>query len=146
MAACAYPFVSFADEDGEVLRSASTYLPVRVTNPHSGSTVVVYALVDTGADECAFPESLAVELGHNFQGEEVITETTVGVSGTTSVFMHTFDIDILTPDRNGVFASFPGLLISCVATEIPALLGVSGCLEQFVLTIDYPEMAMTLAC
>ena len=61
------------------------------------------------------------------------------------MFLHTFDIDILTPDRKDVFASFPGLLISCVATEIPALLGVGGCLERFVLTIDYPEMATTLA-
>ena len=69
MAACTYPFVSFADEDGEVLRSASTYLPVRVTNPHSGRTVMVYALVDTGADECAFPETLAVELGTTFRAK-----------------------------------------------------------------------------
>lgn len=146
MADCTYPFVSFADEAGNIVRPPSTYLPARVSNPHSGRSVVVYALIDTGADQCAFPESLAVELGHNFQGKDVMSETTVGVSGNTSVYLHTFDIDILTPDRDEVFASFPNMLISCVPTEIPSLLGVANCLDQFILTIDYPKMETTLSC
>jgi hypothetical protein len=98
---CTYPFVAFSDEAGNVVRPPSTYLPVRVSNPHSGLSVVVYALVDTGADQCAFPESLAVDLGHDFQGKDVASETTVGVSGTTNVYLHTFDIAILTPDLGG---------------------------------------------
>jgi len=145
MPSCTYPFVSFADESGNVVRPPSTYLPARVSNPHSGLSVVVYALVDTGADQCAFPESLAVELGHDFQGEGVASETTVGVSGTTDVFLHTFDINILMPDRKTIFASFENMLISCVPMEIPSLLGVAGCLDQFVLTIDYPSLEITLS-
>lgn len=145
MPECIYPFVSFADEFGNTVRPPSTYLPVRITNPHSERSVVVYALIDTGADQCAFPESLAVELGHDFQGEGVESESTVGVSGATSVFLYTFDIDILTPDRKGVFASFHNMLISCVPTEIPSLLGVANCLNHFVLTINYPEMSVALS-
>lgn len=144
MTKCTYPFVSFADESGNTVRPPSTYLPVRITNPHTAKTLVVYALIDTGADQCAFPESLAVELGHNFQGEGVISESTMGVSGATSVFLHTFDIEVLTPDLKHVFASLPNMLISCVPTEIPSLLGVADCLDHFVLTIDYPEMEITL--
>lgn len=128
-----------------MVRPPSTYLPARISNPHSDLSVVVYALVDTGADHCAFPESLAVDLGHNFQGDEVMSETTVGVSGTTSVYLHTFKIDILSPDLSEVFVSFQDMLISCVPTEIPALLGVANCLDRFVLTIDYPKMETTLA-
>jgi len=142
---CTYPFVTFADESGNVVRPASPYLPVRVSNPHSGVSAVVYALIDTGADQCAFPESLAVELGHDFQGEGVATEITVGVSGSTDVFLHTFDIDILMPDRKTTFVSMQNMIISCVPVEIPPLLGVAGCLDHFVLTIDYPRLEVTLA-
>jgi len=107
-------------------------------------STVVYALLDTGADRCTFPESLAVELGHDFRARSVTSESTLGVSGSTDVFMHTFDMAILTPDRSAVFASFKNVLISCTPTEIPALLGVADCLSQFVLTIDYPAMEITL--
>ena len=146
MPQCTYPFVAFGDADGQIVRPPSTYLPVRVSNPHSGKSLVVYALIDTGADQCAFPKSLAVDLAHNFDGDDVRSESTVGVSGATNVFLHTFDVEILTPDRAGVFASFRRLLVSCVETEIPPLLGVANCLDRFVLTIDYREMEVTLAC
>jgi len=139
-----YPFVTFVDEAGNNVRPPSTYLPLRVTNPHSGRSAMVYALIDTGADQCAFPESLAVALGHDFHGEGVHSEHTIGVSGTTDVFLHTFDIEILTADRSAVFASFKDVLVSCVPTDIPALLGVADCLAQFVLTIDYPAMEIVL--
>ena len=29
-----YPFVTFVDENGNIVRPPSTYLPVRITNPH----------------------------------------------------------------------------------------------------------------
>jgi hypothetical protein len=145
MAKSTYPFVSFADEFGATVRPPSTYIPVRIANPHSEKSIIVYALIDTGADQCAFPESLAIELGHDFQGDGVLSESTMGVSGATNVFLHTFDIDILTPDLKDTFASLPNMLISCVPTEIPPLLGVADCLEHFVLTIDYPQTEITLS-
>lgn len=141
---CTYPFVSFVDEDGNAIRQPSTYLPLRITNPHTGLSTTVYALIDTGADQCTFPESLAVELGHDFCGDGVESQSTLGVSGATDVYMHTFDIEILKPDRGAAFASFKNVLIACVPTEIPALLGVHDCLSKFVLVIDYPEMEISL--
>jgi hypothetical protein len=139
-----YPFVSFTDANGTIVKAPSTYLPIRVANPHSGLSAVVYALIDTGADNCVFPKSLAVSLGHNFEGAGVQSQSTMGVSGSTDVFLHTFDLAILTPDRSAVFVSFEQILISCVPTEIPVLLGVADCLNRFSLTVDYPNMEITL--
>jgi len=33
--------------------------------------IKVYGLIDTGADECAFPASFATLLGHNLQAGQV---------------------------------------------------------------------------
>lgn len=46
---------------------ARPYLPVTIINPDSQKQIKVYALIDTGADECAFPASFAPILGHDFQ-------------------------------------------------------------------------------
>jgi len=57
-----YPFSIIRPGD-----SARPYLPVTVVNPAVNKEVRVYALIDTGADECAFPASFASLLGHNLQ-------------------------------------------------------------------------------
>lgn len=144
MAKQTYPFVTFKDAQGKQVNPPATYLPVRISNPHSGMSTVAYALIDTGADNCVFPRSLAVVLGHDFDGKHVLSKSTMGVSGKTEVFLHTFDIEILTPDRSSVFASFKKVLVACVLTDIPLLLGVADCLSHFVLTIDYPLTEITL--
>lgn len=46
---------------------ARPYLPVTIINPDNGKELRVYALIDTGADECAFPASFAPVLEHNLQ-------------------------------------------------------------------------------
>ena len=132
-----YPFLTFKDAHGNNIRPPSTYLPVRISNPETGLSIVTYALVDTGADNCVIPESIAVSLGHNFNGHGVQSDSTQGVSGTTPVFMHTFDIDILTADRTKTFFSVSNVLIACVSQDIPVLLGVADCLNRFKLTVDY---------
>lgn len=43
------------------------YLPVTIINPATNMQIRVYALIDTGADECALPASFATILGHNLQ-------------------------------------------------------------------------------
>jgi len=92
MAAYTYPFVAMRSKSGVILRPPSAYLPVRITNPHTGDFLRTYALVDTGADACAFPSTLAQELSHNFRGPGVQASSTLGVSGMTDVYEHTFDI------------------------------------------------------
>ena len=144
MAQHTYPFVTFTDAQGNVIRAPSSYLPVRISNPDTGLSTVTYALVDTGADNCVFTKSLAVSLGHNFDGDGVKSENTQGVSGSTPVFLRTFDMDILTADRMKTFFSITNVLVACVAQEIPVLLGVADCLKRFTLTVDYPATTTML--
>jgi len=47
------------------------YLPVAILNPDTNMEIKVYGLIDTGADECAFPASFATLLGHNLQAGQV---------------------------------------------------------------------------
>lgn len=55
-----YPFIKF--KLGDYPRP---FLPITIVNPHSGMQLESYALVDSGADECAFPASFAEILEHN---------------------------------------------------------------------------------
>ncbi len=62
MSVHSYPFLII--RPGDVARP---YLPVTILNPDTNKHMKVYALIDTGADECAFPASFAPLLGHNLQ-------------------------------------------------------------------------------
>ena len=77
-----YPFVRFEYADGEVDRKGQTYLPVRITNPATGESLVTWGLLDTGADACLFPAELASELGHDLRGEGVKASVTSGIEQT----------------------------------------------------------------
>ena len=68
------------------------YLPVRVINPESAKELRVYALIDTGADECAFPASFASLLWHNLQGGQTRKISTG--NGVTIAYGHTTRIAI----------------------------------------------------
>jgi predicted aspartyl protease len=57
-----YPFS--ITRPGDIARP---YLPVTIINPDTQRQIRVFGLVDTGADECAFPASFAPILGHNLQ-------------------------------------------------------------------------------
>lgn len=57
-----YPFSVI--RPGDLVRP---YLPVTIMNPDTSKQIGVYALIDTGADECALPASFAPLLGHNLQ-------------------------------------------------------------------------------
>ena len=140
-----YPFVAFRDEDGALLTPPGSFLPVRLKNPSSGHELVTYALIDSGADECAFPEVIAATLGHKMKGPSVQIETTLGVSGPGKVFKHTFDVEILHPTSRVVVKSFQRLLVACVTAQIPPLLGIKGCLEHFCVTLDYPRKQTRLS-
>lgn len=132
-----YPFVQSTNEDGRILRLPAPYLPVRVTNPHSGKSILTLALIDTGADGCVFPSSLAEVLDHSFQGAGVHSEEVTGVSGCANVYKHTFNLELLAPNMQDVFEVFTDVLVDCIDQQIPPLLGVCNCLRHFKITIDY---------
>ena len=68
------------------------YLPVTVLNPDTDKQINLYALIDTGADECAFPASFAPLLGHNLQAGH-LKKISTG-NGITIAYGHTARIVI----------------------------------------------------
>lgn len=114
---------------------ARPWLPVTVINPHTNKKLLVLGLIDTGADECAFPAQLAVILGHDLQSG-CMREIGTG-NGKTVAYSHTIRLDV-----NGF--SFPEILIDFLPNLHVPLLGVRSFLSNFVLTIDYPREIFSL--
>jgi clan AA aspartic protease len=125
-----YPFSTI--RKGDLPRP---FLPVTIINPDTNKTLKVFALIDTGADECAFPASFAPLLGHNLQsGQQKNISTGNGI---TIAYGHTIRIEIEGFTTNDVLIDFmPNL-------NIP-LLGVRSFLSNFVLTVDYPNKMFSL--
>jgi predicted aspartyl protease len=115
--------------------TARPYLPITIINPDGERQINVYALIDTGADECAFPGSFAPLLGHNLQAGQLKGISTG--NGITMAYSHTTRIIIEGFSTQDVLVDFmPNL-------NIP-LLGVRSFLSNFVLTVDYPDRQFSL--
>lgn len=116
---------------------------IRVSNAHADvPPLVVQAVVDTGADECAFPASIAVHLGHKLH-EGLVRKTVRTASGKTHAFSHTSRVEVLSVRADGL----PGTQVLYTLQETPIdfiqgcesfLLGAGNFLKSFVLEIDYP--------
>jgi clan AA aspartic protease len=114
---------------------ARPYLPVTIINPENQKEINVYALVDTGADECALPASFASLLGHNLQsGQQKKINTGNGI---TIAYSHTVIVNAFNFSTENVLVDFmPNL-------HIP-LLGVRSFLNNFTLKIDYPNKVFSI--
>jgi len=111
------------------------WLPVTIVNPHSNKKVKVLGLIDTGADECALPASYAAILGHNLQAGTA-KEINTG-NGKTIAYSHTVRIEISDIIIKETLIDFmPNLYVP--------LLGVKSFLNNFILTVDYPELKFSL--
>jgi len=114
---------------------ARPYLPITVKNPDADRQIKVYALIDTGADECAFPASFASLLGHNLLAGQQRKISTG--NGLTIAYSHTTRVIIEGFTTKDVLIDFmPNLYIP--------LLGVRSFLSNFILTIDYPNRVFSL--
>jgi predicted aspartyl protease len=130
MSARNYPFSVI--RPGDIARP---YLAVTIINPDTEKRINVYALIDTGADECAFPGSFAPLLGHNLQAGQLKRISTG--NGITTAYSHTTRIIIEGFSTQDVLVDFmPNL-------NIP-LLGVRSFLSNFILTVDYPSKQFSL--
>ena len=102
-----YPFIAW-DPTATVPSSMVTvkgpgarpYLWVRISNTKKQKAIIVPAIVDTGADECALPARDAKSLGHDlFKGIPKNVDT---AGGPTRAFTHTkLTIEILGIRKNG---------------------------------------------
>ena len=110
-------------------------LPVIATNPHTGKSISAYGIIDTGADECAFPAGFADIMGHSLQAGEP-KEIRTG-NGTTMAYSHTVTMNIDGYVLKNVLIDFlPNLHV--------VLLCVKSFLNDFVLKIDYPNQVFSL--
>jgi len=125
-----YPFAVI--RPGDIARP---YLPVTIVNPDTEKKIKVYALIDTGADECAFPGSFAPILGHNLQAGQLKRISTA--NGITPAYSHTTRIIIEGFSTQDVLVDF------MLNLKIP-LLGVKSLLSNFILTVDYPKKLFSL--
>lgn len=112
------------------------FLPVTIENPATGKRVWTLALIDTGADECALPASLAGRLGHTLERGAAKTVATAG--GEIVAHRHTARIAV------------EGLVtLEATVDFIPSLgtplLGVNSFLSGLILTVDYPRQMFSLA-
>ena len=79
---CTYQFTPCQTKDGGI-----TYLPlIRLTIIHKGIKMPFLGLIDSGANDCCFPGSIARDLGHDLEkGKERIFE---GVGGEVKTYLH----------------------------------------------------------
>lgn len=125
-----YPFT--VTHPGDLARP---YLPITIINPENQKILNVYALVDTGADECALPASFAPLLGHNLQFG-TIKRVSTG-NGLSIAYSHTVCIQVFQFTSQNVLIDFmPNLYIP--------LLGVKNFLNEFALNIDYPHKIFSI--
>lgn len=111
------------------------WLPVIIKNPHTEKTIKVYGLVDTGADECAFPAGFANKLGHKL---DTVRPRQINTgNGITNAYPHTVCIKFNDFEINNVLIDFmPNL-------SVP-LLGIKSFLSNFIITINYPDNIFSL--
>ena len=111
------------------------YLAVTIINPENQKEINVFALIDTGADECALPATFALPLGHNLQSGYQ-KRISIG-NGITIAYSHTVCINVFNFLTENVLIDFmPNL-------HIP-LLGVKSFLSNFILKIDYPKKTFSI--
>ncbi|MFC1496046.1 hypothetical protein ACFL52_01375 [Candidatus Margulisiibacteriota bacterium] len=125
------PFSKLTQND-----SARPWLQIQIINPENNRRLKVLGLIDTGADECALPARYAPLLGHNLE-KGVVKDINTG-NGKTIAYSHTVKIVFKDQLIGETLVDFlPNL-------HIP-LLGVKSFLNNFRLTVDYPEQLFSLA-
>ena len=121
---------------------------LRITNPHTKvAPFVTLAIIDTGADECAFPAEGATLLGHDLESVQPKPIDTAG--GITWAYPHTSRIEILEKRPDGsagdkVLYTIPDTLVNFTKGLKVFLLGARNFLSKFVIKIDYPEQVFSI--
>ncbi|MEA1929106.1 MAG: hypothetical protein U9N73_12940 [Candidatus Auribacterota bacterium] len=138
-----YPFKKLTPAD-----PLRPILPIRITNPDTGLSLRSWGLIDTGADDCAFPAGMATILGHNLSAG---TPKQIGTgNGVTIAYAHTCKIEIfkIEPDGNvsdeEVVYKIDNTPLDFMPNLESLLLGVQNFLNNFILTIDYPNKSFSV--
>ncbi|MBN1670434.1 MAG: hypothetical protein JXR37_05355 [Kiritimatiellae bacterium] len=138
--------MKFQYADGSFDPRAHTYLPIRISSPGTQTHSLEWGLLDTGADSCLFPGSLAARLGHELKGEGVKSSVASGIQQMeVDTYVHTFRLELLAPDLTTVVWTSGVVEVDCVDSDHPpVILGVDEFLSHFRITVDYPAEESTL--
>lgn len=117
-------------------------LPINIINPHTGKNLNTYGIIDTGADECAVPASMASLLGHNLQSGTSKTISTG--NGETIAFSHTTTFEIYHPSTNELLYTLADTPIDFMPNLSVVLLGSNNFLSKFVLNVNYPQKEFSI--
>ena len=140
-----YPFYRFQYPNGELTPAWRVYLPIRVTNPATKKSAILYGLADTGADDSLFPAELALRLEHKLKGAGVKSNVTCGIEqNAVTTYRHTFTVELLSPKGKRVVRAFKNLEIDCAESNPPVLLGASDFLRRFDMSIRYRLQELAL--
>ena len=102
-------------------------LQVRLFNGPKQQDVV--CLVDSGADDCLFPASIAESLGIDLKSGE--RKEYSGIAGTVEAYIHVIEIQIQGfEERLKIAAAFTE------SEEVPAILGQAGCFDHFKICFE----------
>lgn len=112
------------------------WLPITITNPHTTKSISMFALVDTGADDCVMPAQFARILGHNFK--KGIPRQAGTAKGKNHGFCHTTKIDIVDL-QNKILYTIDDTPIAFMPGLNMPLLGVKNFLDNFDLHVFYPD-------
>jgi hypothetical protein len=138
MAFQVYPFVCVKDIDGNTFYRP--WVPIRIINPKDKKQFIqAQALLDTGADECVFPKFTVDQTGRDFIIDATGDKDMQGVgAGKIPVRFHSFIVQILTADMQGVFWSSKEMTVNVLDhDDILPILGFNNCLGHFKITFNY---------
>lgn len=111
---------------------------IEIKNPVNQITCKFIALIDTGADCCVFPASMARLLEIDLRNSSEIGSTLGIENKKQSTYGHRCIVSLLSPqDRRSVLKVMPETLIKFSDKEFPPLLGTRDFLRYFTLTVRY---------
>lgn len=137
-----YPFTSLRGRDRPMLL-------VRISDSDGTKrTVPLLAKIDTGCDGCIFPFDIAEELGYDIKSAEQVPVETTSIP-TEAHRIDSMMIEVIGMSTDGspdekILYRIPKVPIYFVKNTKQFLLGVEGFLDQFVLTVDYPNRVFSL--
>lgn len=134
-----FPYVREIIRDPVARKVGEAYrpiIPVRLI--HQNISCKFLGLIDSGADECTFPGTIATFLGHNLEKGKAKIFT--GIGGSVVAYLHQTDLEI-----NGI----------CFRTNVYyasewnnmgfGLLGQAGFFSHFKIFLDYQKKEISLS-
>ena len=145
-----YPFIQMLPGGKPSLRTKTSgpKLWVRLENPNARKALLCLAIVDTGASHCAAPADWASALGIDLKS--VPAQRTHTAGGENVYHPHRVRISVLgikpdgTADEAAILQTSHDVPIHFTPRLTVLLLGQTGFLEKFVLTIKYLEHKFSL--